>query len=156
MSKLKFVFKVSQKRHVRVAISQKELVNFFQYAHQIEAFFSPVHTQVSLFMGRFFHTELHSENFLASIICWDIEWVNSGAFPRNVNTIRRCEKKANYLFCRHPRAFFQENLFKFWFSAPTNSLESRLEKNKDYYIFKEDQITMFFILKLKRICKCLS
>ena len=60
MSKLKFVFQGSQKRHVRVAISQKELVNFFRYAHQIEAFFSPVHAQVSLFLGRFSHAELHS------------------------------------------------------------------------------------------------
>ena len=60
MSKLKFVFQGSQKWHVRVAISHKELVNFFRYAHQIEAFFSPVHAQVSLFMGRFFHAELHS------------------------------------------------------------------------------------------------
>ena len=51
MWKLQFVFQGSQKRHVRVAISQKGLLNFFRYAHQIEAFFTPVHTQVSLFMG---------------------------------------------------------------------------------------------------------
>ena len=44
------------KKHVRIAISQKGLVNFFffVYAHRIKAFFSPVHAQVSLFMGTFF------------------------------------------------------------------------------------------------------
>ena len=56
MSKLISVFQDSQKRHVRVAISQKELVDFLRYAHQDEAFFSPVCAQVSLFMDRFFHT----------------------------------------------------------------------------------------------------
>ena len=57
---MNFIFQGSQKMHVRVAISQKGLVNFFRYAHQIEAFFIPVHTPVSLFMGRFFPLEFHS------------------------------------------------------------------------------------------------
>ena len=52
-AKKKFV----QKRHVRVAISQKGLVNFFWYAHEIEAFFAPVHAQVIFCMGKFFHLE---------------------------------------------------------------------------------------------------
>ena len=46
--------------HVRVAISQKGLVNFFRYAHQIKAFFIPVQKPVSLFMGRFFPLKFHS------------------------------------------------------------------------------------------------
>ena len=57
---MNFIFQGSQKMHVRVAISQKGLVNFFRYAHQIKAFFIPVHTPVSLFMGRFFPLEFHS------------------------------------------------------------------------------------------------
>ena len=57
---MNFIFQGSQKMHVRVAISQKGLVNFFRYAHQIKAFFIPVHTPVSLFMGRFFPLKFHS------------------------------------------------------------------------------------------------
>ena len=57
---MNFIFQGSQKMHVRVAISQKGLVNFFRYAHQIEAFFIPVQKPVSLFMGRFFPLEFHS------------------------------------------------------------------------------------------------
>ena len=58
---MNFIFQGSQKMHVRVAISQKGLVNFFRYAHQIKAFFIPVQKPVSLFMGRFFPLEFHSE-----------------------------------------------------------------------------------------------
>ena len=54
------MFQGSHKMHVRVAISQKGLVIFFRYAHQIKVFFIPVHTPVSLFMGRFFPLEFHS------------------------------------------------------------------------------------------------
>ena len=57
---MNFIFQGSQKMHVRVAISQKGLVNFFRYAHQIKAFFIPVQKPVSLFMGRFFPLKLHS------------------------------------------------------------------------------------------------
>ena len=57
---MQIYFQGSQKMHVRVAISQKGLVNFLGYAHQIEAFFTPVHTPLSLFMGRFFPLEFHS------------------------------------------------------------------------------------------------
>ena len=57
---MNFIFQGCQKKHVSVAISQKGLVNFFRYAHQIKAFFIPVHTPVSLFMGRFFPLEFHS------------------------------------------------------------------------------------------------
>ena len=48
------------RRNVRIAISQKGLANFFWYAHQIEAFFAPVHAQVLFCMGKFFHLEKHS------------------------------------------------------------------------------------------------
>ena len=58
---MNFIFQGSQKMHVRVAISQKGLVNFFRYAHQIKAFFIPVQKPVSLFMGRFFPLKFHSE-----------------------------------------------------------------------------------------------
>ena len=57
---MNFIFQGSQKMHVRVAISQKGLVNFFRYAHQIKAFFIPVQKPVSLFMGRFFPLKFHS------------------------------------------------------------------------------------------------
>ena len=53
----------SQKRHVRVAITQKTLANFSWYAHQIEAFFNPVHAVVKLWMVDFFHLELHCAQY---------------------------------------------------------------------------------------------
>ena len=62
---MNFIFQGSQKMHVRVAISQKGLVNFFRYAHQIKAFFIPVQKPVSLFMGRFFPLKFHS----ACLVC---------------------------------------------------------------------------------------
>ena len=60
---MNFIFQGSQKMHVRVAISQKGLVNFFRYAHQIKAFFIPIQKPVSLFMGRFFPLKFHSAAF---------------------------------------------------------------------------------------------
>ena len=41
----KFVFQGSQKKDVRVPISQKGLITFGQDAHHFEAFSAPVHMQ---------------------------------------------------------------------------------------------------------------
>ena len=84
---MNFIFQGSQKMHVRVAISQKGLVNFFRYAHQIEAFFIPVHTPVSLFMGRFFPLEFHSaKTNLEHASEWDRGWgFNSNKLVRAGN-----------------------------------------------------------------------
>ena len=84
---MNFIFQGSQKMHVRVAISQKGLVNFFRYAHQIEAFFIPVHTPVSLFMGRFFPLEFHSAILM-------------DAQPRGVHKKRRLNVQAEMMRMR--------------------------------------------------------
>ena len=85
---MNFIFQGSQKMHVRVAISQKGLVNFFRYAHQIKAFFIPVQKPVSLFMGRFFPLEFHSAYLLVVPI---LECGNYGnrSFPHKSPYISR-------------------------------------------------------------------
>ena len=62
--------------------------------------------------------------------------------------IRRSDNEVNHLFGLHPRAFSKKTFSNSGSVHLQTLSEADWEKNKEYNIFKEDQVTLFFTLKL--------